>query len=442
MINFVRELGRAFFLGVLIFILIWLINFMNGHSMAFNQSFITRFLINQVYTITLYFAHATFIRYFIKKYGRKIFSASILPIFLFASILITLFLTFFLNGFGLMVRYGISLEEAFSEQRPADFIATLVITVIISLSFVAFYYYKNKQETKFKEQKVIAGRATAQFESLKNQLDPHFLFNSLNVLTSLIDENPSAAQKFTTSLSKVYRYVLEQKNKELITVKEEIEFAKTYISLLRMRFEDSIVFDITDDLLENEAKVVPLSLQLLLENAVKHNRVSPQQPLKISIEAKDNYLIVKNNLQQKSVLKKSSGVGLINIKQRYHLLTSREVIIEKNTQTFQVKIPILTKQISTMTTQENYIQDKRYKRAKERVDAIKGFYGNLTAYLIVIPCLAWLNYKTTDFPWVIFPTLGWGIGLLTHGMQAYGYNPLWGKDWEERKIKEYMEKDI
>jgi hypothetical protein len=94
-----------------------------------------------------------------------------------------------------------------------------------------------------------------------------------------------------------------------------------------------------------------------------------------------------------------------------------------------------------METPADFIEDKRYQKAKERVEAIKGFYGNLGAYCLVIPFLAYLNYRTTSFPWVIFPTLGWGFGLLMHGLEAYGYNPLWGKRWEERKIRELMEKE-
>ena len=94
-----------------------------------------------------------------------------------------------------------------------------------------------------------------------------------------------------------------------------------------------------------------------------------------------------------------------------------------------------------MKTQELHIKDKRYQKAKEKVEAIKGFYGNLTAYCIVIPSLAWLNYVTTSFPWVVFPMLGWGLGVFLHGMEVYGYNPLWGKRWEERKLRELMEKE-
>jgi len=108
---------------------------------------------------------------------------------------------------------------------------------------------------------------------------------------------------------------------------------------------------------------------------------------------------------------------------------------------FTISLPMLTKMVSTKESQQIYISDKRYQKAKERVEAIKGFYGNLTAYCIVIPFLVWLNLRSTSFPWAIFPALGWGFGLLMQGMEAFGYNPLWGKNWEEKKIKELMDKD-
>lgn len=94
-----------------------------------------------------------------------------------------------------------------------------------------------------------------------------------------------------------------------------------------------------------------------------------------------------------------------------------------------------------MQTQENYLEDKRYLKAKEKVEKMKGFYANVISYIIVIPFLAFLNYRTTSFPWIIFPALGWGFGLIMHGMETYGYNPLLGKDWEERKIREFMDKE-
>ncbi len=337
--------------------------------------------------------------------------------------------------------FGNTLDQFLNNESRTEYLFFTIIAIVISLVIHSFYFYKSSQENKVKEQKIIAGTASAKFDALKNQLDPHFLFNSLNVLTSLIEENPDQAQKFTTSLSKVYRYVLEQKNKDLVAVDEELKFARTYVRLLKMRFEDSMVVDIPENCSDPEAKIVPLSLQLLLENAVKHNVVSESKPLHLSVHEENGMLVVKNNLQAKQVVKKSSGVGLTNIQQRFGILTDRRVEIHKTETDFSVKLPMLTKQISTMETQQMHIEDKRYEKAKERVEAIKGFYGNLTSYCIVIPILIFINYKTTDFPWAIFPALGWGFGVTVHGLEAYGYNPLYGKKWEERKMREFMEDD-
>ncbi|MEO1013529.1 MAG: 2TM domain-containing protein, partial [Bacteroidota bacterium] len=134
-------------------------------------------------------------------------------------------------------------------------------------------------------------------------------------------------------------------------------------------------------------------------------------------------------------------VGLQNIRQRYGLLTDRQVQIDKSNRGFNVHLPMLTKRVSSLVKQQEYVDEKLYAKAKERVENLKSFYGNLLAYCIVIPGLAVLNYRTTDFPWVIFPALGWGFGVVAHGMEAFGYNPLWGKKWEERKIRKYMEDD-
>jgi sensor histidine kinase YesM len=357
------------------------------------------------------------------------------------SIVITFVVFAILRYFLTFYYTGRSISEFIEKETATPYVIALVITLIASLFLHAFYFYRALQKKQVKEQKIIAGTASARFDALKNQLDPHFLFNSLNVLTSLIEEDPHQAQKFTTSLSKVYRYVLEQKNKDLVTVNEELNFARTYVRLLKMRFEDSIVFDIPEESSNPEAKIVPLSLQLLLENAVKHNVVTSSRPLHLRVFEENGSLVVKNNFQEKQVVRKSSGVGLQNIKQRYNILSDREVVIQKTTKDFSVSLPMLSQKIAYVETQETHIEEKRYLKAKERVDALKGFYGNLTAYLIVIPSLWWLNYKTTDFLWAIFPTLGWGFGLTMHAMEAFGYNPLWGKRWEEKKIKELMEND-
>ncbi|MFC5045068.1 2TM domain-containing protein [Aquimarina hainanensis] len=337
--------------------------------------------------------------------------------------------------------------EFLKDQKFEDYLMPLFITVIASLFFHTMHFYKALQEKKVAEQKIIAGTASAKFDALKNQLDPHFLFNSLNVLTSLIDENPRMAQKFTTSLSKVYRYVLEQKDKELVSIEEELKFAKTYMTLLKLRFEDSIIFEMPTQLSNPNAKIVPLSLQILLENTIKHNVVMPEKPLKISIYEKDGFLFVENNLQPKQIVKQRSGVGLVNVKQRYALLTKRAFSVYKTEDAFIAKLPLLTKQITTIdmdiVTPTASNDEIKYERIRKKVQKIKEFQYNLISYSVVIPGLAILNYVTTGFsiPWFIFPLFGWGLGLLFHGMDAYEYHPFMGKNWEEKKIRKYMNQE-
>ena len=355
------------------------------------------------------------------------------------SVIITLLGLFILRTLTALYYEGYNFSDFIAHESWRNYTFGLWITLSIVVIFHFVYFYNRYQQNKIKEQKVIAGTASAKFDALKNQLDPHFLFNSLNVLTSLIEENPDSAQKFTTALSKVYRYVLEQKNKDLVAVDEELKFAKTYMSLLKMRFEDSIVFNIPEQASNPESKVVPLSLQLLLENAVKHNMVTATKPLHIKIYENQGNLVVENNLQPKQIVKKSSGVGLSNIMQRYQLLTNKKVIINQQAERFVVAIPMLTKQISIMET--NYqISDKQaaYNKAKKHVQEIKGFYGNLLSYCVVIPFIIFINYKTYwDFQWFWFPMLGWGMGLIFHAFGVFGY----AKNWEERKIQEILEKE-
>jgi LytS/YehU family sensor histidine kinase len=219
----------------------------------------------------------------------------------------------------------------------------MMIAFIITLIFHSFYFYKALQDVKLKEKTFESKSNSAKFDALKNQLDPHFLFNSLNVLSALIDEDTDKAQDFTIGLSKVYRYVLDQKNKDLVSLNGEIKFAETYLNLLKMRFEDSLEVDISDEAKTTEAKIIPLSLQLLLENAVKHNKVSEQFPLKIKIYIEAEYLIIENNLQPKidSRNQNRNGIGLENIQSRYELFTNQKCEILKTEQIFAVKLPLL-----------------------------------------------------------------------------------------------------
>jgi len=426
--------------GIAIFIVVLITFFVRGWDFTYQELWV-EFWESMTYSMIIYLFNATSFIFLMRKYDKALFSKKYIAYGVIGNIIASIIGIFVARLVLTVLIYKKPINEFLLGERPDYYLSSFLIAMVVAILFYAAYYYKFYKEKQVKEQKIIAGSASARFDALKNQLDPHFLFNSLNVLTSLIEEDPRQAQNFTTSLSKVYRYVLEQKNKDLVTVDEELKFARTYVRLLKMRFEDSIIFDIPDHCSQPEAKIVPLSLQLLLENAVKHNVVTSSRPLHIKVFEKQGMLVVSNNLQEKQVVKKSSGVGLQNIKQRYRILTDREMVIKKTEKDFSVFLPMLTQKYTVMETQEHYIEEKRYAKAKERVKAIKDFYGNLMAYCIIIPFLWWLNFRTTDFLWAFFPTIGWGFGVLAHGMEAFGYNPLWGKRWEERKIRELMEKD-
>lgn len=441
MIRFFKELGKAFFVGSLIFVVLGIVQYLLGNFDYTGKELLIAFLYNQLYSVILYMANATLILYLLRRYGNTIFQQRNLIRSVLGGIIVTIIGLFFIRVITEVIIDGKPFFQFISEENFNYYKVGFIISMVVISIFYLFHYYRFRQESKVKEQKFIAKTASAQFDALKNQLDPHFLFNSLNVLTSLIEENPEAATRFTTSLSKVYRYVLEQKNKDLITIDEELKFAKLYMSLINMRFEDSIVFTVPDAVSNPDAKVVPLSLQLLLENAVKHNQVTPERKLHITIFEQDGNLIIKNNVQPKKVVKESSGVGLQNIRQRYALLTDKPVSIKETALEFQVAIPMLTKTAMTIKSQDTYISGKRYESAKKRVEELKGFYVHFGIYLIMVPVFIFLNLKSTGFPWAIFPIGGWGLGVFGHAAEVFNWNPFFGKKWEEEQIRKYMNDD-
>jgi len=433
-----KDFTRAIVIGLIIFVVILLVNLAYGAKLSFDSKLAHLFIYTVLYSFCLGIANQYVFFILDKMFVKDRFSLKRIVVGFLSSFFVSLFVIFLLRIFQDMIVEGKTFEQHWAAEDISNYIFAIAMTFIVVLSFYTFYIYKAYQENKVKEQKIIAGTANAKFESLKNQIDPHFLFNSLNVLSSLIEENPENAQRFTTSLSKIYRYVLEQKDKELVSVSEELAFAKTYMNLLKMRFENSISFELPENHENPDAKVVPLSLQLLLENCIKHNIVSEQKPLHIKIFAKDNYLVVQNDLQKKEVLQDRRGVGLQNIVSRYAILTQRKVLIQETPTVFAVHLPILTKQIAIMDTTLNYTENTAYYRAKKRVEELKGFYGNLISYCIIIPILIFINLKySPEFQWFWFSAAGWGFGVLMHAFKVFGY----GTNWEERKIKEILDKE-
>jgi sensor histidine kinase YesM len=434
----IKEFPRALFISIVIFLVLTIIPVINGGRLTFDNHLLVNFTYTMLYGLSLYYVNAALFMYLDSIFKNNRYALKRLIIGFLSSFVLSLFVIFVLRIFEDVLIEKNSLSAFWRAEKPGNYLVASVVSFVVLLGIHALYFYKVYNENKVTEQKIIAGTASAKFESLKNQIDPHFLFNSLNVLSSLIEENPDNAQRFTTSLSKVYRYVLEQKDKELVSVEEELAFAKTYMNLLKMRFENSLFYELPTTSINPEAKVVPLSLQLLLENTVKHNVVSEQRPLHIHIFVEGDYLVIQNNFQKKEVLQDRQGVGLQNIINRYGIISKRKVLIEQNAKTFTVKIPILTKQISVMETTMNYNENSAYYRAKKRVEELKGFYGNLISYCFVIPILVFVNLTfTPKFQWFWFSAGGWGFGLLMHAFKVFGYS----SNWEERKIQEILKKE-
>ncbi|MDO5970467.1 2TM domain-containing protein [Flavivirga aquimarina] len=436
----VKNILFMFIVGCVIFVISSFL--FNGFEFNSINDFLIKFVFNQLYSFVLGYLNIAFFYYLNRLNWEKEAIIKRVVAGILGSTTVTLIGLFILRMFTSLTLEDKSFYEFITNETFKSYQFGLWITLTIVITFHIIYFYNRYQQNRIKEQKVIAGTASAKFDALKNQLDPHFLFNSLNVLTSLIEENPDNAQRFTTSLSKIYRYVLEQKDKELVTVDEELQFAKTYMSLLKMRFEDSIIFEMQEKASNPESKVVPLSLQLLLENAVKHNMVTSSRPLRIKIYENGDNLVVENNLQPKQILKKSSGVGLGNIKQRYDLLTNRTVNIYKEANSFTVAIPMLTKQITVMRSQLKPQIDDSYVRARNHVEELKGFYQSLISYCLVIPFLIFINYKTFwGFQWFWFPMFGWGLGLAIQAFRVFVNGGDFARDWEKRKIEKFMREE-
>ncbi len=289
-----KKILLTFIIGTIIFVIGNL--FYGGFQFNSFNDFLINFSFYQLYSFVLGFSNMAFFNYLEKLEWHKKDGIKRIIIGISGSVIITMIGLFFLRMITEMTMNGKTFNEFISNEHLGYYHFGLWITLTIVIIFHFIYFYNKRQHKKVKESQIVAKTESAKFESLKSQLDPHFLFNSLNVLTSLIGENPKQAEKFTTKLSKVYRYVLEQKNKDLIPLEDELRFAISYMELLKMRFEDAIHFSIPGSVSDPELKIIPLSLQLLLENAVKHNVITSDNPLKIRI-IRSNYIVFNRIFQ-------------------------------------------------------------------------------------------------------------------------------------------------
>ena len=254
---------------------------------------------------------------------------------------VTLLVVTFILANGLAyIEHSLRNDDLYMEYVEREVGVSLILAGLITVLYNSIHIFKLLKESLVEKERLQKENVQSQLEILKNQVKPHFLFNSLNTLASIIPDEPEMAVDYVQKLSKVYRYILEIKDKKLISLEEELTCIKAYLFMLQIRFGDNLQVNIADDLPLNH-HIVPLSLQLLIENAVKHNITSNKRPLHIDIFQEGNQLIIRNNLQLKEQAMPSTGTGLNNIRSRYHILTKQDIIIQKDETHFSVAIPLI-----------------------------------------------------------------------------------------------------
>lgn len=231
--------------------------------------------------------------------------------------------------------------ELFNPKLREVFIPTIIITFLVVMVDIANHFFTSWKASLLEVEKHKTESANAQLQNLKNQLNPHFLFNNLSVLTSLVYKNQDKAAEFINELAKVYRYVLDTKNAELVTLQEELDFLNHYLYLLKIRFEDSVSFEINIEEGNKSNYILPMCLQTVVENTIQHNEASQANPLKVLIYSQNNSLVIENTIKPRSNDVTSSKTGLKNIEMRYSFYTDKKVIVSNNEEIFKVILPLI-----------------------------------------------------------------------------------------------------
>lgn len=223
-----------------------------------------------------------------------------------------------------------------------DLMKSFYISMMAMVFYEMGYFFERWKASLLETEKLKTQHIQAQLETLKNQLSPHFLFNSLNTLISLIPEDAQLATRFAEELSRVYRYILQNQGRELVSLRTELSFIRSYVFLQGIRFGNNLQVDYQIEEKYLDDQIAPLTLQMLVENAIKHNVVSVSRPLHIQIYIDNGQsIIVKNNLQRKISLPESTKIGLENIRQRYQLLSHQTIDVIATAQNFMVALPLI-----------------------------------------------------------------------------------------------------
>lgn len=336
------SLNRYFLLFILLF--------------AYVESIYTRLIVRQTLNIYIFTPEAAIsslfnaiilfliLQFFIKKWQKSdvISTKELFKIF---SISIVLYIVImYVTGYTISFLFN-TVERNFNRHTiSVSFLSNIINGFIYGSFFLAYYYYhQNKQQ---QEKLINYNRALAEskINQLKSQLNPHFLFNNLNILDQLIEEDKQVASDFLNEFAEIYRYVLQGLDRKTILIEEEIEFAQQYFKLMQHKYGNAYLLNIENKLTNNLVYIVPLTLQLLIENAIKHNLGTLQNPVYISVEITNNGIEIKNNKILKQYTKTSSGKGINNLVEQYKILTENSITVENSDELFTIKIPLILKE--------------------------------------------------------------------------------------------------
>ncbi len=318
------------------------VSIMNFGVKAFSQNALPCITVGFLFTVAYWFSFRFLLINYHKKFNNYRFDRKRLTY-----IISRLILWYVVVKVGMILLITLlfpSHQEWYDANKVSPWIAEISEIMIIALVFFIYegiFYFNKSRIIEIEKNKLEKVTAEQKLHTLKNQVNPHFLFNSLNTLVSLIPEDKDQAINFVQQLSKTYRTILEVRDEKLITIDKELQALDSYIYLLRTRFQGKI--QIKNSIPRNfkDQFILPIALQILIENAVKHNIVSKSKPLFIELYVEENYLVVKNNLQKKDQEFATTKVGLTNIKSRYKFMTNKDVIVQETNEEFIVKLPII-----------------------------------------------------------------------------------------------------
>lgn len=255
------------------------------------------------------------------------------------------FLVVWLNAVMVSLVFGkFSLFVEFSLSFKAILITMLTFVLMVNSVYENFYLLSKLNKATIAQEKYRKNSIAAELQNLKSKINPHFLFNTFNALSEITEEDPKRASMLIDELSDVYRYVLQAQDENWVLLADELEFARSYIELLKMRYESKLDVDIMIDNHFLNYKILPLSMQLLIENAIKHNEISKKNKLLIEVYLEEGmFLVVKNKKLPRKIMPSSTQTGLYNINQRYRHLAGEEISIDDGAGYFTVKLPIRNK---------------------------------------------------------------------------------------------------